>query len=81
MKELDETQVPEGRGCGEQPLLPSGEGASFVVALWVEPQEVDGDPEWRWRVRHVQTEEEVYFRCLADVLEFAASRSGFSPPR
>lgn len=63
---------------------PIGERAgrvSFVMTLWLEPQETAAEPEWRWRVRHVQTGEQSYFRRLGDVLAFVASRSGIPSPR
>jgi len=54
---------------------------SFVMTLWLEPQEVKAEPEWRWRVCHVQTGEQTHFRRLGDVLAFVASRSGVPGPR
>lgn len=54
---------------------------SFVMTLWLEPQETVAQPEWRWRVRHVQTGEQTHFRRLGDVLAFVADRSGMPSPR
>ncbi len=54
---------------------------SFVLTLWVEPREVEADPEWRWKVRHVQTDEQAHFTRIADVLAFVASHSGVAAPR
>lgn len=54
---------------------------SFVMTLWLEPQEMEADPEWRWRVVHVQSGEQVYFRRLADVLAFVSRCSAVQAPR
>lgn len=54
---------------------------SFVMTLWLEPREVKAEPEWRWRVSHVQTGEQAYFRRLTDMLAFVASRSGVPGPQ
>ncbi|MBI2862460.1 MAG: hypothetical protein HYX89_06550 [Chloroflexi bacterium] len=53
---------------------------SFVIVLWLEDGEIQGEPEWRWRVTHVQTEEQAYFRRLADVLTYVSAKAGVSPP-
>lgn len=59
----------------------TGESVSFVMSLWMEPREVEADPEWRWRVLHVQSGEESYFKNLDDLLEFVATKSGVSAPQ
>jgi hypothetical protein len=59
---------------------PKIRGVSFVMTVWLEPQAVDAKPEWRWRVTHVQTGEQAYFRQLPDVLEYVSTRAGVSPP-
>ncbi len=51
------------------------------MTLWLEPQQVEAEPEWRWRVSHVQTGEQAYFRRLTDVLAFITSQSGIPAPR
>lgn len=51
------------------------------MTLWLEPRETVAEPEWRWRVRHVQTGEQTHFRRLGDVLAFVADRSGMPSPR
>jgi hypothetical protein len=56
------------------------ERRSFVLLLWLEPGAGRGAPEWRWRVRWVQTGEEACFRRTADVLAFIAERAGLPPP-
>ena len=54
--------------------------ASFVMRLWLEPTD-ERLPEWRWKVHHVQTGQERYFRSLADVLEFVAGCAEEAPPQ
>ncbi len=69
-------------GPGPESALGSGNsGASFVMTVWLEPRESDGDPEWRWRVTHAQTGAEANFTRLADVLTFIATQSGRPPPQ
>ncbi len=53
---------------------------SFVIRLWLEPQETHDPPEWRWHVRHVQGNSGAYFRRLADVLAYVESKVGVPPP-
>ncbi len=56
---------------------------SFVLALWLEPRQGAAgqvDPEWRWRVRCVQTGTEAYFRRIGDLLAHIAEQSGMPPP-
>ncbi len=55
-------------------------GMSFVMTLWLEPRAVEAEPEWRWRVTHVQTGEQVYFRRVADVLAYISTKAGVSSP-
>ncbi len=55
--------------------------ASFVITVWLEPQDSEVDMEWRWRVRHVQTGREAYFRRSADVLQFIGGQSELPPPQ
>ncbi|MEE8443296.1 MAG: hypothetical protein V3S37_06050 [Dehalococcoidia bacterium] len=43
---------------------------SFVMTLWLEPQQGEAEPEWRWQVCHGQTGEQAYFRRLSDMLAF-----------
>ncbi len=55
------------------------EDVSFVLRLWLES--AGGTPsEWRWRVQHVQSGQERYFRSLADVLDFVSICAGLAPP-
>ena len=58
-----------------------GGPVSFVLTLWVEPREVKADPEWRWKVRHIQTDQQASFTHIADVLAFIASRSELPAPK
>ena len=39
-----------------------------------------GGPEWRWRIRRVQTGEEACFRSTAALLAYIAAQSGLPPP-
>ena len=55
--------------------------ASFVITVWLEPQDEEVDQEWRWRVRYVQTGQESYFRRSADVLRFIGDQSNLPPPQ
>ena len=54
---------------------------SFLITVWLEPQQVEAEPEWRWRVRPSQADQVTYFRRVADVLAFIASESGSTGPR
>ncbi len=50
------------------------------MTVWLEPQEEETNPEWRWRVSHVQTGDQVYFRQLKEVLAYISTKSGVPPP-
>jgi hypothetical protein len=41
---------------------------SFVIRIWLEPS--TGQPEWRGWIRHVQTDEKLYFRDPQTILPF-----------
>ena len=56
------------------------DGASFVLRLWLESTG-GRSGEWRWKVHHVQTGDERYFRDLMDVLDFIGERSEVGPPQ
>lgn len=58
-----------------------GASASFIMLVWLEPQDSEVEPEWRWRVRHVQTGEQAYFRRATDVLAFITRLTGLPPPQ
>ena len=58
-----------------------GEPVSFVLVLWLEPQEEMADPEWRWRVKRVQTGEQAYFRCVPNMLAHISRQTGLPAPR
>lgn len=53
---------------------------SFVIALWLEPREQPGEPEWRWRVVEVKTGKEAYFNRIKDLLAYVSHIAGVSPP-
>ena len=63
--------------------MPRDEGrpgsVSFVLRLWLESS-TEGAPDWRWKVHHIQSGEERYFRTLNDVQEFVAECSRVAPP-
>jgi len=42
---------------------------SFVARLWLEGG-ANGDPMWRGHIRHVQGEEEAYFKDLEKMIKF-----------
>ncbi len=68
---------------GARHAISSERGAkavSFVMTVWLEPQEAETNPEWRWRVSHVQTGDQVYFRQLKEVLAYISTKSGVPPP-
>ena len=52
---------------------------SFVARIWLEHGEV-GDTTWRGHIRHVQGEEEEYFRDLMEMREFLSRVSGMKGP-
>lgn len=58
-----------------------GRTTSFVMTLWLEPQQASGEPEWRWRVTQVRTGEQRYFHRLADVLAYVSINAGVPAPR
>ncbi len=59
---------------------PPRESVSFVLRLWAESASGES-PDWRWKVHHVQSGEERYFRSLGDVLDFVEGCAGVAPPR
>lgn len=52
---------------------------SFVASIWLEPEN-DGKATWRGRIRHVQGEEEEYFKDLMELREFLSRVSGVAGP-
>ena len=48
---------------------------SFVARIWLEGKP-DEDPVWRGHVRHVQGDQEKYFKNLIELEEFLESISG-----
>jgi len=56
------------------------DNASFVLRLWLEPSN-EQVPDWRWKVHHVQSGTERYFRDLANVLEFVSEFANVGPPQ
>ncbi len=81
MKEAGARKVSQSRPRRRQGVTPLGGSVSFVITLWSELREVEAEPEWRWRVTHVQTGEQAYFRWLSDVLAFITAESGLPAPQ
>lgn len=52
---------------------------SFVASIWLEPGN-DGGTTWRGHIRHVQSEEEEYFKDLMEMREFLGRVSGVAGP-
>lgn len=55
-------------------------GTSFVMKLWLEQGNQEGPPDWRWRVRHIQSGDESYFRNMSAMLKFIEEKSRLMPP-
>lgn len=53
---------------------------SFVVRIWLE-RGGNGEPIWRGHVRHVQSEQEAYFRDLRGMNAFLERVSGEPGPK
>ncbi len=53
---------------------------TFVVRLWLEQQEDQDMPEWRFQVRHVQSGEELHCRHVSEFLAFVEQRAGVPGP-
>ena len=53
---------------------------SFVARIWLE-RGSDGDPVWRGHIRHVQGDQETYFRDLEKMNEFLERVSGVAGPQ
>lgn len=71
----------QGAPSGGRAAGSGSDRVSFVMTLWLEPREVEAEPEWRWRVSHVQSKKQAYFTRLADVLAFITSQSGLPAPQ
>lgn len=71
-----DSPIKSSSGPGE-----SKRHVSFIIALWLEPREQQGEPNWRWRVTEVNTGEKVYFHRIDDLLAYVSEKSGVSPPR
>ena len=52
---------------------------SFVARIWLE-RGSNGEPIWRGHVRHVQGEQETYFKNLGGMNEFLEKISGVPGP-
>jgi len=48
---------------------------SFVARIWLENGS-DGDLTWRGHIRHIQGEEEEYFRGIVEMCDFLGRVSG-----
>ena len=80
MKDQHEKNVTKHPGGSSGPGERQARDASFVIVLWLERREVEAEPEWRWRVTHVQSGQQAYFTKLADVLAYVGTRAEVSPP-
>ena len=80
MKERGVKKITKRDGSEKGPIEPRQGSVSFVLTLWAEPREVTADPEWRWKVRHIQSDEQAYFTHIADVLTYVASQTGLPTP-
>ncbi len=73
--------APDRRGeFDNDESLSQDKTVAFVIVLTLEPGNVGTVPEWRWRVRSVQTGEERHFRRIADVLAYVAATSAVGAP-
>lgn len=58
-----------------------GKAMVFVIVLTFEPGSPGSEPEWRWRVRSVETGEERHFRRSTEVLAYVAAMADVAAPR
>lgn len=75
------TRPMRAKTDGEDGAPDRGRTTSFVMTLWLEPPRTSDRAEWRWRVTHIQTGEQRYFRRLGDVLTYVSSSSGAPAPQ
>ena len=80
MKDKYEKKVTSDDRGPSETSRKAHKGMSFVMTLWLEPGAVEAKPEWRWRVIHAKTGEQVYFRRVADVLAYVSEKAGVSSP-
>ncbi len=80
MKDSHEKKVTKHQDSGLGPGGKATKSVSFVIVLWLEPREVQAEPEWRWRVNHVQSGDQALFKRLDDVLAYVATKAEVSPP-
>jgi hypothetical protein len=52
---------------------------SFVARIWLE-RGSNGDPIWRGHIKHVQSQQEVYFQDLETMSNFLERVSGVTGP-
>jgi len=52
---------------------------SFVITAWLEPRRGEGQGEWRYHVRHIQSGREARFTRLGDLLAFLGQEAGVEP--
>ncbi len=81
MKDQNVKKVTGDESGGRKALGGGTEPVSFVMTVWLEPREPEAEPEWRWRVRRIQADKDVYFRRVADVVSFISSESGLPGPQ
>ncbi len=49
---------------------------SFLVRIWIEPREIEGEPlVWRGSVQQVSSGEQVYFKSFVELNTFIAFKS------
>ncbi len=60
-------------------MVGPGTQGSFVVRIWLEGESAS-NPIWRGHIRHVQGEEESYFKNLSEMKEFLERISGVPLP-
>ena len=55
------------------------ENTSFIIRLWLEPHEMEGQ-RWRGHIRHVQSPAEAYFNDFSRLLQFVEIHAGIPLP-
>ncbi|MCK5362155.1 MAG: hypothetical protein KAR22_04270 [Gammaproteobacteria bacterium] len=65
--------APEALACTREMIIGDMSAhrtvESFVARIWLEG-EPDGDPIWRGRIQHVQSNQEAYFQDLTEMSAF-----------
>lgn len=59
-------------------ILLSKNSATFIVRIWMEPREIEGEPpEWRGMIEHLESHEKKYFHSLEVLASFIRQRTDF----